>query len=319
MKNEIARLTEEVTQLKEERQKWALRRGKCQNAGDESLIEMLEERLAEAENCIQDYRDENTVLKCELRELQECDGAEGGNDPENAKLAEKLKASESLCEELMEENETLKADVKDLQQEIEEMQDQYREEEIEEFRELQRELEQNAKNCRILQFKLRKSERSREQLDAEKQHLEAKVQDDVFYLKDKVRELQTQNKWREARNRTELQTKRTSADLSPSSTDSETSKEMRDVLEREADLRDQLKFAEEDLRRTQLRLQDVENENEELLRKLTRLKTVKRPPMTRSFSEGHAQIQLELAEHEMEHLSTKVERLEKKNIHLSKK
>ncbi|VDN40195.1 unnamed protein product [Gongylonema pulchrum] len=57
------------------------------------------------------------------------------------------------------------------------MQDQYREEEIEEFRELQRELEQNAKNCRILQFKLRKSERSREQLDAEKQHLEAKVQD----------------------------------------------------------------------------------------------------------------------------------------------
>ncbi|CAG9533796.1 unnamed protein product [Cercopithifilaria johnstoni] len=91
------------------------------------------------------------------------------------------------------------------------------------------------------------------------------------------------------------------------------------MLEREADLRDQLKFAEEDLRRTQLRLQDVESENEELLKKLARLKTVKRPPMIRSFSEGHAQIQLELAEHEMEHLSTKVERLEKKNIHLSKK
>ena len=31
---------------------------------------MLEERLNEAENSIQDYRDENTVLKCELRELQ---------------------------------------------------------------------------------------------------------------------------------------------------------------------------------------------------------------------------------------------------------
>lgn len=54
-------------------------------------------------------------------------------------------------------------------------QDQYREEEIEEFRELQRELEQNAKNCRILQFKLRKSERTREEMDAKKQHLEAKV------------------------------------------------------------------------------------------------------------------------------------------------
>ncbi|KAM3729149.1 Microtubule cross-linking factor [Dirofilaria immitis] len=375
MKAEIAHLTEEVTKLKEERQKWTLRREKRQNSGDESLIEMLEERLAEAESCIQDYRDENTVLKCELRELQEGEGLNDSRNEMNAKLAEKLKASESLCDELMEENESLKADIKDLQQEIEEMQDQYREEEIEEFRELQRELEQNAKNCRILQFKFRKSERMREELEVEKQHLEAKVkdlleassatsglqtagkhldmirireleselriakevsvrlhneletaeekryklEDDVFYMKDKIRELQTQNKWREARNRAELQAKKTSTDLSINLTNSDNSKEMQDILEREADLRDQLKFAEEDLRRTQLRLQDVENENEELLRKLTRLKTVKRPPMTRSFSEGHAQIQLELAEHEMEHLSTKVERLEKKNIHLSKK
>ncbi|KAL3989857.1 hypothetical protein ACH3XW_29310 [Acanthocheilonema viteae] len=341
MRAEIAHLREEVTKLKEERQKWTSRREKCQNSSDESLIEMLEERLAEAENCIQDYRDENTVLKCELRELQECEGSGSGvsHSEMNAKLMEKLKASESLCDELMEENESLKADIKDLQQEIEEMQDQYREEEIEEFRELQRELEQNAKNCRILQFKLRKSERTREELDAEKQHLEAKVkdlleassvtgslqktgkqldtirvreleselriakevsvrlhnelenaeekryklEDEVFYMKDKIRELQTQNKWREARNRAELQAKKTSTDLSNNSTSSDISKEMHDILEREADLKDQLKFAEEDLRRTQLRLQDVENENEELLRKLARLKTVKRPPMLRSF------------------------------------
>lgn len=38
-------------------------------------------------------------------------------------------------------------------------------------------------------------------------------------------------------------------------TDLNVGKEMRDILEREADLRDQLKFAEEDLRRTQIRLQ----------------------------------------------------------------
>ncbi|VDN94872.1 unnamed protein product [Brugia pahangi] len=376
MKAEIAHLREEVIKLKEERQKWTIRKEKCQNSNDESLVEMLEERLAEAENCIQDYRDENTVLKCELRELQECESSNDNRNEMNVKLAEKLKASESLCDELMEENESLKADIKDLQQEIEEMQDQYREEEIEEFRELQRELEQNAKNCRILQFKLRKSERMREEVDAKKQHLEAKVkdlleassatgnglqttgkqldairikeleselriakevsvrlhnelenaeekryklEDEVFYMKDKIRELQTQNKWREARNRAELQTKRSTTDVSNNSINSNNSKEIHDILEREADLRDQLKFAEEDLRRTQLRLQDVENENEELLRKLSRLKTVKRPPMIRSFSEGHAQMQLELAEHEMEHLSTKVERLEKKNIHLSKK
>ncbi|KHN82982.1 Protein SOGA2 [Toxocara canis] len=370
MKSEIARLKEEVTKLKEERDNWTMRRRqKTENESEESLIELLEERLTEAENCIQDYRDENTVLKCELRELQE--GSEA------SKITEKLKATESLCEELMEENEALKADVKDLQQEIEEMQDQYREEEIEEFRELQRELEQNAKNCRILQFKLRKSERVRDQLETEKQHLEAKVrdllqasagkqsptpggqakqtdpirikeleselriakevsvrlhnelegaeekryklEDEVFYLKEKCRELQTQTKWREARNKAEQQAKRISNDLSMSLNDIDLAKEMRDVLEREADLRDQLKFAEEDLKRTQLRLQDVENENEELMRKLTRATTAKRPPMVRSVSEGHTQIQLELAEHEVEHLSTKVDRLEKKNVHLAKK
>ncbi|VDD90028.1 unnamed protein product, partial [Enterobius vermicularis] len=307
--------------------------------GEQSLVELLEERLAEAESCIQDYQDENTVLKCELRDIQEF-GTVLVEGTEVSRLAERLKASESLCEELVEENEVLKADIKDLQQEIEEMQDQYREEEIDEFRELQRELEQNAKNCRILQFKLRKSERLKEQLDTEKQHLEAKVkdllqassqnlsdenqssgkpsdsirikeleselriakevsvrlhnelenaeerryklEDEAFYLKEKVRELQTQNKWREARNRVEQQTKRSSTEVTVPLNAGDVGKEMRDVLERESDLRDQLKFAEEDLKRTRLRIQDLENENEELLRKLTRLSSSKRPPMTRS-------------------------------------
>lgn len=65
--------------------------------------------------------------------------------------------------------------VNSVKNEKENLQDQYREEEIEEFRELQRELEQNAKNCRILQFKLRKAERMKEQIETEKQHLNAKV------------------------------------------------------------------------------------------------------------------------------------------------
>lgn len=81
----------------------------------------------------------------------------------------------------MEENEQLKADTRDLQHEIEEMQDQYREEEIEEFRELQRELEQNAKNCRVLQFKLRKAERMKEQADIEKYQLQTKLNVGSFY------------------------------------------------------------------------------------------------------------------------------------------
>ena len=45
-------------------------RSKKAAEGEQSLVELLEERLAEAESCIQDYQDENTVLKCELRDIQ---------------------------------------------------------------------------------------------------------------------------------------------------------------------------------------------------------------------------------------------------------
>uniref|UniRef100_A0A1I7X4G8 Shootin-1 n=1 Tax=Heterorhabditis bacteriophora TaxID=37862 RepID=A0A1I7X4G8_HETBA len=253
------------------------------------------------------------------------------------KLKEKIRTTEALCDEIMEENEGLKAEVKDLQQEIEEMQDQYREEEIEEFRELQRELEQNAKNCRVLQFKLRKAERMKEQTETEKFQMQTKLndllanssdttivslrsdsarikeleselriakevsvrlhneleqteekryklEDEVFYLKEKIREMQTQNKWREARNKTDNAVKRLSAELATSAPiipDGEMSKELRDALEREIDSREQLRFAEEDLKRTQLRLQDVENENEVLMKKLSKSAKL-RPPMVRS-------------------------------------
>lgn len=368
MKEEIRKLKEDNKKLKEERQLYSQNSDRPNDLSEQSLVAMLEERLNEAENSIQDYRDENTVLKCELRDLQEATYANS-----DAKLKEKITSTEALCDELMEENEGLKAEVRELQREIEEMQDQYREEEIEEFRELQRELEQNAKNCRVLQFKLRKAERLKEQTDAEKLQLQTKLndllgsspeevtvslrsdsarvkeleselriakevsvrlhaeleqteekryklEDEVFCMKEKVRELQTQNKWREARNKTDVTMKRLSAELCVPSImpEGEISKELRDAIEREIDSREQLKFAEEDLKRTQQRLKEVENENEMLLKKLSKSAKM-RPPMVRSASEGNAHLQLELAEHEVEHLSTKVERLERTNDHLTKK
>ncbi|CAM6000667.1 unnamed protein product [Sphagnum balticum] len=48
-------------------------------------------------------------------------------------LRDKLRAAEQLCEEYMDDNEQLKRDMRDLQTEIDESQDQYREEEIDEF------------------------------------------------------------------------------------------------------------------------------------------------------------------------------------------
>lgn len=59
----------------------------------------------------------------------------------------------------MDENEDYKKEIRTLEEEIEEMQDNFREEQADEYRDLKRELEQTAKNCRVLQFKLKKAER----------------------------------------------------------------------------------------------------------------------------------------------------------------
>uniref|UniRef100_A0A0K0ERB7 Girdin n=1 Tax=Strongyloides stercoralis TaxID=6248 RepID=A0A0K0ERB7_STRER len=382
LQREIARLTEKVTKLKNERDRWVnQKRGTVEGSeAEQSLIEFLEERLLEAENTIQDYRDENTVLKCELRELQENVPIIENSVPKENEMEVKLTTTENLCDELMQENEALKGEVRELQQEIEEMQDQYREEEIEEFRELQKELETNAKNCRVLQFKLRKTERLKDQLQVEKENYEMKLkellsskgingiesnvnlkvdqfklkeleselriakevsvrlhtdletaeqkrykmEDEIFYLKEKVRELQTQNKWREQRNKAEQAAKRASLELSESALcGNDATKEIRDILEREIDLREQLKFTEEDLKRTQNKLHDVENENEELLRKLTKMSQIgnsrNRPPITRSASDSLNDIKEEKLLTEIQDLKDKIKNSEKKNINLAKK
>lgn len=54
-----------------------------------------------------------------------------------------------------------------------------REDQADEYRDLKKDLEQTAKNCRILQFKLRKAERRMETLEVEKQDLESKLPNGV--------------------------------------------------------------------------------------------------------------------------------------------
>lgn len=70
------------------------------------------------------------------------------------------------------ENETLHEELQDIRHEMEELQDQFRLDDADEFRQLQAELEIAAKNCRILQFKLRKLEKKNESLETEKMMLQ---------------------------------------------------------------------------------------------------------------------------------------------------
>lgn len=98
-------------------------------------------------------------------------------------------------------------------------------------------------------------------------------------------------------------------------------RDLKDTLERETDLKEQLKFAEEDIQAARKKLTDLETENDGLVQQLTKLTSGPshskgKPPMRRSYSEGHAQIELELAEHEAHVLKSKLDRLEKENEHL---
>ena len=90
-------------------------------------------------------------------------------------LREELTSKEILLEQYMTENDSLRQEIEDLHVEMDEINDQFRVQDENEFRELQRELEETAKNCRILQFKLRKAERKNEIIEADRMQYEEKV------------------------------------------------------------------------------------------------------------------------------------------------
>ncbi len=66
------------------------------------------------------------------------------------------------------ENQALVNEIDSIKREMEELQDQFRLDDADEFRQLQAELEIATKNCRIFQFKLRKLEKRNDTLEADK-------------------------------------------------------------------------------------------------------------------------------------------------------
>ncbi|XP_078584440.1 uncharacterized protein LOC144866722 isoform X1 [Branchiostoma floridae x Branchiostoma japonicum] len=88
--------------------------------------------------------------------------------PDGGRRSPSSPEDRKVGDDVAEENSRLKAEIKELKLELEEMQDSFREEEFEQFRQLQRELEQTSRNCRILQLRLRKAEKRNEQVEADR-------------------------------------------------------------------------------------------------------------------------------------------------------
>ena len=139
------------------------------------LRDALKERIHNLEDNVKQLHSEKDRLIEKMKMPESERSSHREQEKEIASLVKKLEDSENRYSEALEDNESLRNEVRDLHLEMEEMHDQFREEEALEFRELQKELEATAKNCRILQFKLRKSERRNDQLEGDRIQYEDKI------------------------------------------------------------------------------------------------------------------------------------------------
>ncbi|XP_070132969.1 early endosome antigen 1 isoform X1 [Drosophila bipectinata] len=315
----------------------------------------LQQKLNEMKEQLDRVTEDKRKLNLRMKELE--------NKGSESELKRKLQAAEQICEELMEENQSAKKEILNLQAEMDEVQDTFRDDEVKAKTNLQKDLEKATKNCRILSFKLKKSERKIETLEQERQssfntELSAKVkklEEELRFSSELTRKLQTEAE--ELRNpgkkkapmlgvlgkSTSAESKITRESLTRGGSQEDPQhlqRELQDSIERETDLKDQLKFAEEEAEHLRKKVTRFEDENESLMMQLKKMATRSRsrklsptPHPHRLAPEVHAdrdegisdeddpaelRILLELNEQEASILRLKVEDLEKENAESKK-
>lgn len=117
---------------------------------------------------LEDLKYEKLHLTTKIKDLEKSLSIKSSKTAED-ELKKKLQAAEQLCEELMDENAEIKKELRGMEDEFDEIQDNFREDQVNEYSTLKKDLELTTKNCRILSFKLKKSERKIEQLEMDKQ------------------------------------------------------------------------------------------------------------------------------------------------------
>ena len=124
------------------------------------------EKIRQQESIILGLQNETKYLRAQIRKSEKnIDETEYIMDNNNQSmmtdLRNKLQISEEKTHQLEEENTKLTNNVQILKQEAEEIKDNFQEDRItSEYKQLKKELMIEAKNCRALQFKLKKAERS---------------------------------------------------------------------------------------------------------------------------------------------------------------
>jgi len=275
-----------------------------------------------------------------------------------SELQTKLKYLEKKCEDMTRENDDLRGNVQTLEVELEEVQDNFREDEADEYRTLKRELENSAKNCRVLQFKLKKSEKSLLDLQSEKSELESKVKnmsggtsalDNLNKIRNLEKELESKNMQisrLEAENKAGKMLGPRKGGPGPvlsrtgsveRNVEDQLLKDLQDSIERENDLKEQLGMAEEETADMRLKLSRLEDENESLASQVKKMatKNKRRSPSPygrnsyiekdegisedgEELSPTELKVQLEVSEGETALLRKKVENLLTENLKITK-
>ncbi|XP_046425058.1 intracellular protein transport protein USO1 isoform X1 [Neodiprion fabricii] len=219
-KNEIEKLKAQLSEMrtrceKVEREKSdiLLRRlatmDTVSNKSSSNEVTKLQKTVKDLQAKTEALTEEKSGLSTKLRSLEKelnVKTNRSEKDKINEELKSKLKAAETLCETLMDENEDMKKEIRDLEEEIYEMQDNFREEQADEYTTLRKDLEQSNKNCRILSFKLRKVERKVEQLESEKTSISSQF-DGLRKLELTLRKVVNEYKNRTAKKTTDYTTK----------------------------------------------------------------------------------------------------------------
>ncbi|KAJ0182614.1 hypothetical protein K1T71_001983 [Dendrolimus kikuchii] len=319
LKQEVDTLRKRCERVEKEKSDILLRRlanidtANKYTTGRSSEVLKLQQKVNELTSQNEDLRDEKKHLALRIKEFEaeiECRPSAETQTRQIEQLRAKLLAAETLCEELMDENEDMKKELRDLEEEIEEMQDNFREDQADEYSSLRRELEQTIKNCRVLSFKLKKTERKNEQLEQEKAEHEKKLLEIVggqegLQRENRIKELEqevarsTEVALRLQRELAEANTKLAAASGAPPANLKKTQqptegvkvsrsslirggsqedaaqllRDLQDALEREADLREQLRNAEEEANNLRKTASRVEEDNESLLLQLKKMAT----------------------------------------------
>ncbi|KAG1714642.1 hypothetical protein GQR58_001063 [Nymphon striatum] len=367
LSNELQSSEKKVLKLEKEKQDILNRRMKSET--DDEAMNKMASQLLKLRSEVNKLKTENEELNdkyketfLEVEELEE--ELKKRQPPEVVQttlnqLRTKLQQTEALCEELKEENKEIKQEIAELEEEIDEIQDNFKEDQVDEYRDLKRELEATSKNCRILQFKLKKSDNRCEELEIEKTNLcdqiteissvdkidvdkvklkglseELKMAKEVGkQLANDLEEIKVTNKSLQKEN-SALKTGLTNGaqvkdvsrgifqEQSPSGkpNSDQLVRDLYEAIERENDLKDQLKFSEQAAYMSRKKIGSLEQENESLVlqvRKMAQFRLGKHPKNVSVSDEPSIDditLQLELNEQELIVLRKKLEESDCDNL-----